>query len=486
MSKAVISTEKRAPKVEANSTQSRNNEKHRFSRTAKIMAGVAIAGGVLAGANTHQAHDFFNDTGFTPTPSVSSAGTEALITATDDLRDYGPSVLALGLVGGGALWLNRRRNPDGQLAAMHDITHQTSRRGRRLFTAGVMGLVVGASGLGFAASEGANEPIKGMAEMMGADMNNTPLIMGSEVLPLNTTTIDYAAVSDIIIKDGGTPVPFIAALGDIKNPDAKSNPSSAPIIAVPNAVIEKSLGVSMPAIENCDDMSIIVGDQLGVKVGNKALINDRSATVVGTVNQKPGLDRVGVISSLEQVEKCLYPGLPISGALALGLDGKQAELQAQVREQISPVYKADSFAGFEQRYKDFWDHSVKPPQMILILSSLALGSSAIAGMQTSEILMRRKNIGMLLSQGVDKKQIKRSYNIAAHKDTLVATGPSLAAAAVLAEVYNSSQFGIAEAVNVSAVGAGYFALALSTAATSVFRNRMIDKIDRAAELRSGV
>lgn len=486
MAKAQKSITKRTSKHEVTTQHTQKNEKRRFTRTAKIMAGVAIAGGVVAGANTHQAHEFFNDTGFTPTPNVSSAGTELLIEATDGLRDYGPSVLALGLVGGGALWLSRRRNPDGQLAAMHDITHQTSRRSRRLFTAGVMGLVVGASGLGYAASEGANEPIRAMAEMMGADMDKTPLITGSEVLPLNTTTIDYAAVSEIIIENGGMPVPFIAALGDIKNPDAKSNPSSAPIIAVPNAVIEKSLGVSMPKIQDCDDMSIIVGEQLGVSVGDKAVVNDRPATVVGTVNQKPGLDRVGVISSLEQVEQCLYPGLPISGALALGLDGKQEKLQTQVREKISPTYKADSFAGFEERYKDFWDHSVKPPQMILILSSLALGSSALVGMQTSEILIRRKNIGMLLSQGVDKKQIKRSYNIAAHTDTLVATAPSLAAAALLADIYNSSQFGIAEAVNISAVGAGYAALTVSTAATSVIRNRMINKIDRAAELRSGV
>ncbi|HUO61923.1 MAG TPA: FtsX-like permease family protein [Candidatus Bathyarchaeia archaeon] len=461
-------------------------ELRRFSRTAKIMAGIAIAGGVLAGGTTHQAQDAFEKIGYTPTPSVNSTGAEALITLTDDLREYGPPVLGIGMVAGGALWLSRRRNPNGQLAAEYAITHQTSRRGRRIFYAGVMGLVVGASGLGFAASEGANAPIKAMADMVGADENTTPLITGSEVLPLNTTTIDYPKVSAIIKKDGGTPVPFIAALGHVKNPDATRNPSTAPTILLPSAVIEQSLGISMPEIQNCDDMSIVVGDQLGVPEGGTAIINDKKATVVKTVHQMPGLDRVGVIGSLEQGEKCLYPGLPMSGALALGLDGKQAMLQQQVREQIDLVYKADSFAGFEQRYKEFWDHSVKPPQMILILSSLALGSSAIAGMQTSEILTRRKNIGMLLSQGVDKKVIKRSYNIAAHGDTLLATTPSLIAAVALADLYNSAQFGIAEAVNISSVGAGYTALFATTLGTSWFRNRMINKIDRAAELRSSV
>lgn len=464
--------------------QKNSKRRHVLKRAAQVTAGLALTGAVLSGSSHEDNVEAFNNIGFTPNPPVSSSGTEALISLNDALRDYGPYALGLGAAAGAAYAIGRRR-PDSRLGAMHDITHQTKRWPQVAFTGAVMGIVASASGLGDTASQGANEPVKAMAEMLGADQYATPIITGYDNTPYNTSVINFDSVQKIISEAGGNAEPYIQNLGEVKklDPDAASNPSSSPIFAVRNEVLQKSLGVSMPELANCDDMSVIVGEQLGVSAGDAVTINDRPATVAGTVDMKPGLDRVAVIGSLEQISQCVYPEQPMTGAVALGLDGKQEEIQKRM-EELGLTYSARSFDEFQEEYAEFWDRSVKPPEMNLILDSLLLGGIALGSMQTGELLRRRKNIAMLMSQGVDKKHISRAYALAAQKDTLLAAPVTAGTATVFTTINNSSQFGLAEAMNLSSIGAAYGALAGVTGAASYVANRVIKKTDIAKELRS--
>jgi hypothetical protein len=454
-------------------------------RGAEAAAGLLICGAATTGC-THQRNvQAFNNAGITPNPPVSSLGTTTLISANDALREYGPYALGIGIAVGAAYSIFRRR-PTSRLAAMHDITHQTKRWPRVVFTGVVMGIVASASGLGDTASQGASEPVRAMATMLNTDFARTPIVTSYANTPYNYSGINFQAVQNVIAEAGGTAVPFLQNLGEVKNPVAESNPSSAPIFAVPNEVLQRSLGVSLPEITDCGDLSVVVGKQLGVPVGGVVTINDQVAEVGAVVDMKPGLDRVAVIGSTEQMAKCVYPGQPMTGAVALGLDGDQAGLQQAINEILGVSYAVRSFEQFQDDYHKFWDGSVKPPEMNLIFDVLLAGAIALISMQISEILRRRKNIAMLLSQGVDRKHLSWAYAIAAQNDTLFAVPVAAVTATVFTILNNSSQFGLAEAVNVSSLGAGYVTLAAVTLISSIIGNRVIKRTEVTEHLRSSV
>jgi len=249
------------------------------------------------------------------------------------------------------------------------------------------------------------------------------------------------------------------------------------------------MGVSMPELpkDNCDDFSVIVGEQLGAKVGDTVLVNDHKAKVAKTVDVKPGLDRVVVAGSLEQMSQCVFPEQPITGAVVLGADGKMAELQADLRKEMGAgTYSVRSFKEFEEKYKDFWDHSVKPPEMNLILDLSIAGAIGLAALQINEVYRRKKMLAMYLSQGVDQKTLSWGHALGVQYDNVLAAVGSVVPATALTAVTNSSQFGLEAAVTPNVIGAGYATVTAITALSSLFASRTIKKLDVASELRGDI
>lgn len=470
-----------------------NTEKRKISaesvkKISRIVAVTAIAGGALGlSASENPSRTLDEMTSLTPTPAVNTQGSEIMIQANDALRDFGPWGLGIGASAGIAYAAGRRFRPNSKLAAMHDIAHQTPRTNRILFAGATMGIIAGAAGIGNAASQGAGEAITITADMFGADKAATPVITDYAGAPGNYMSVDVDGVSRVIQEEGGIPVAYSHDLGEIKNPSTEINPSSAPIITVPSAILERSFNVSMPAVEDCNDISVIVGEQLGVSKGEKVLVNDRIATVAGTVAVKPGLDRVAVIGSTEQFidSKCIFPNKPLTGIAALGLEGKQEELLQKINERLNLTYSARTFNELEEENEKFWDRSVKPLQMMLIMDVMALGGIALGYMQATDILARRKEIAMLVSQGVRKKDIKRANNLATQMDNLKAFGVSVPVASGLAYMTNSSQFGVAQEVDPK-VASGYLVVAGTTMLSSVISNRLIKKTNVPSELRGSI
>jgi len=127
-------------------------------KSTKIIGGIGLSAGIAAAVvagNSSEKDLSLDSLSFTPTPSVSSAGTEAMIALNDGLRDIGPYGVAVG-IGGIAAYEAARRRQDSRLGAKHDLTHQYSRKGRIIFTGTVMGIIGSATVLGDAAGEGAN------------------------------------------------------------------------------------------------------------------------------------------------------------------------------------------------------------------------------------------------------------------------------------------------------------------------------------------
>lgn len=460
-----------------------------MSQAALAKIGIAaVSVGSVAATTSERVQDTIAEMSFTPAPDVSSTGTEVLISANNAMLDYGPAALATGLVGLAGYHAIKHRNPEGKIASSHAFTHQdkSSRRKSLVLTGGIISAVASASGLAAAASSGASEPVQAMAKLVDADPHETPIVTGYTNTPYNPSVIDFDKVRATIEQQGGTAIPFLQALGEVKNPAAKSNPSSAPIFAVPGAVLEKGLGVSMPATIDCGDMSVLVGKQLGAEEGATVLINDRPAKVAGTLDMKPGLDRVAAVTSLEQASACLYPDMPATGAIALGLNGKKTELQEKLRAELGMPYSARSFDEFEQKYNDFWEKSVAPPEMLLILGILAVGAAAIGNTHSNETKKNTSTIATLISQGVSRKDIKRAYALAAHRNTVLATGLAAVPTTALIALNNSSQFGLEEKISPSVIGAGYVAALATTAFANHINNRVIDNIDTARVLRGDV
>lgn len=477
------------PKVPIESSSIANEDsknKNRIRRVAingtKVAGILAITAAVAQGSTFEHNTGDIRDTGFAPAPPVSTMGSEMLVNANNAIRDYGPYGIALGLVTFAGYEVMRRRK-GGYVEGLHDITHDSSRRNRAIFAGAVMGIVASASGLGATAGESANEPIRQEAALVGADLFATPLVTQYDNVPFNPSAIDFEKVNHAINEIGGVAVPFMEGLGTISNPTSKNAPASAPILALPNSVT-KSLGIDLPPVESCDDLSVVIGEELGANAGDTVMVNGQSAHVAKTIDTKPGMGRVSVITSVEQAQECLFPEVPMSGAIALGIDGKRQELTNLLRTKYNVGYSVRNFDEYQKSYEEFWDTTVTPASMNLILDVLLIGGIAIANMQGNEILARRKRIGVLASQGVSKKDIKRAYTLANQRDAIIATPVFAATTVGFTALNNSSMYGFEQYVNLSALGAGFGAFAATSLIASWRSNRAIDKTNVAKQLRS--
>ncbi len=244
-----------------------------------------------------------------------------------------------------------------------------------------------------------------MAAMVGADSVESPIITSYANTPYNYSGIDFLAVQELINEAGGIAVPFLQNLGEVKNPSAKSNPSSAPIFAVPNYVLEKSLGVSLPAAD-CEDLSVIVGQQLGVPAGAPKDQRSSGNSCADNIDEA-GAGPCRGHRFARTNRRMRLPGPAHDGRHRVGAGRKRAGATAEDRGRPRTFVPRSLVRAFQKEYQQFWDGSVKPPEMNLILDLLLAGGIALSSMQTSEILRRRKNIAMLLSQGVPKKYISR-------------------------------------------------------------------------------
>ncbi len=481
---------------------------NRFSQSRRMIAGALAAASIVGGTVAAVEYDLpdkaggameqVGDIGVTVTPKVSSSGTEALIAGNNLLRGIGPYALLGGLVAFGGLAVARKRSDI--TAATYTYLAATKESGitYRVLPATIISSVAISSGLGDTAGKGANEPVRILAESSlvsttGPQADPLMITQHKRVIPFNHSEIkkkDIATLTKsfnpMLVSKNSTStsvMPFVAELGSVYDPSRKNNPSSAPIIALPNETIKKSMGVDLSNTNaGCSDTSVIVGSQLGSKKGDKIQVEGKSAKVAGTIEIAPGLDRVAVIGSLEQLHGCIFDEGTYSGAMVIGVDSKE-QLQAQM-DDLGMDYSARELDEVTKAYSEFWDRSVKPVEMQLILLVLGTGIAGVTYMRSSSIMRRRKEIATMILNGVDTREICRDESIRSLHTGVKAAGYAVIPAIALTAMTNSSQFGLDQPADISSLGAGFAAFMGVSIISNVNAKRTIKNMDAAQELRS--
>ncbi len=445
-----------------------------LKKSGITLASAAAAGFILSGSEYNAPKDL-NDIvniGLTPTPEVSTSGTKSMIEANDGLRDYSPIVLGLGLAGMG-IYEYRRRRQDNRLHHMHNFTHQGSHWVRIALAGGIMGTIASASGLGDTAADNASEPIQQAAALYGAEQATTPVFTSYEGALGNHMPVDYANTASAVSEAGGTPMPLIFELGKVEDPTSVNNPTSGPIVGVPNDSLKQAFNTDMPAIDNCDDMSVIVGEQLGVNAGDTVKINGRPATVADTIDVKPGLGRVMALGSVEQFDKCVYPDSLM--LIANGLVLPQQKTLDAVNSQLDTAYVARSFEELIEENQEFWDGSVKPSQMNLIFQQLGLGAAGIAILQGMQIANRRKKLAVRLSRDVPKSTLTTAEFLASERDVIRSIPIGLGVYTLFTYMINSTQHGMSQSIDIPSIASGYSVTAIAAGATSAAATYMMTR-----------
>lgn len=455
------------------------------------VAGV-IAGGTAAVIEHDAPHHVSNiveevaDIGVTITPKVSSAGTEALITTNNVLRDVGPYALLAGLLIYGGLWAAKRRND--KLDEIFEYIKPGKERGiaHKILPAAIIGSVAVASGIGDEAGSGANEPVEVLEQVLTADQNDAYVITQHErVIPFSHSGVTEEKANRIRIMAGGGNsglVPYIFELGDIYFEGNTSNPSSAPIVALPSERIKDAFGVDMGKIDNCSDMSVIVSSQLGAKRGDTVVVEGMESAVARTIDVHPGLDRVAVVGSLEQMHRCVFEDEPFSGAVVLGIDDPEILQEQMIDAGIT--YSVREFEELKETYADFWDRSVKPPEMQLVLLVLGVGMAGVTYIRNTEVLRHKKDIAALIANGVQRSTLRHAENLRSLKSSVWGTAYAVVPAIMLTGMTNSSQYGLNQATDIRSLGTGFLAFTAVSALGSRGPNKLINQLDVAEEIRS--
>lgn len=436
-----------------------------------------------------EAAEDFADFGLAPVPPISQFGTEALIATNDSLREAGPYVLVAGSLLYGALQVARRRDQELNSAFNYLELNQKDKsikaRAGLIMPAIIIASIAVASGMGDAAGEGAGEPMRFIQEVVAQDQEAAVVVQHDKVIPFNSSAVareDVALLGSHVALDQNpaSVVPFSLLLGNVNRPGAASNPSSASIVVMPSAYLEQVTGENFKVGETCNP-SVIVGEQLGAKKGDQVELEGHEATVVGTVDVLPGLDRVIAITSQEQLDQCSPAEVPYWGAVVLGEDSVGAQQQL---DTLGLDYHAESFESLDKRYKDFWDRSVKPPMMELVLLAFGAGSAGLIYIRNSEVWQRTKQIATLNALGVQKRSLKLAENIQSLRSGLRGTVYGGVVAFGLTAMTNSSQYGLEIATDIRSLGAGFLTYLGVTYFGGRGAKKLVDNMDTAEEMRS--
>lgn len=425
------------------------------------LGGLRSRGVLLAAATISAAGLVIALEGYTPHPPVNPAAARFLISANDAIRAAGPYVLAagLGLFALGVLL----RGVCGQLDAALTITrrHSMAARTNLALTTVLVAAAAAASAFGDATASGANAPVNLLGDVAPAALGPRMFVVQQPyALPLDHSELAVGRVLGLVRavrRDGGVAVPYSLLLGDVRRPQATDNPATSAIVLLPARVISRLFHISSRALGVTDGprsstLSVIANSQLGASVGQHVLVEDRLATVVKTIDVFPGLDRAVVIGPLEQAQGRITAGTTYSGLAVRGLSG--STLRGLLEQRRLP-YAAVSFARLRGEYAAFWSKSVDPPEMQLVFYLWLASLAGLSFMKITDVLMRRQSIASLHADGARDGQLAGAEMLRAGCDCVKASCLACFPALGFMAMNASSQFGVAERFDLTALGAGF-------------------------------
>ncbi len=456
----------------------------RFLRHPRRLTTTALAVGAsagLVGAVTE----------YSPQPPVSPTGTELLINANDALLDIGTPLLIGALAFGGGVQLRRRRN-DRLDAMLDSTTHHDRSRTLKALRGALPAVAIAATAtslsIGDTAGRTANGPVNFLENATSTSSGSAIVLQHCKVVPFNASEITKPDTAKLATwaksrHSVSTAVtPFVLRLGSLENPTrGTNNPSSAPIVALPNDNIRRTFNISLDRPDTTSPVPLIVGSQLA-KRGDRVLIEQKPAIVAAASEPRVGLDRVSAIGSLEALEDEVLKSNTYTGSVVTGVASKKELQQALTNLGIDAC--AVSFEEFEQAYRDFWDHSVKPPEMQLALLIMGLGLIGGSFTRVNDTLGRRKHLALHNVLGVNSDTQVRAENLRSFQDSLRATLVATPIVYALTAITNSSQYGLDQTVNTEALGGALGLWLLASFASGAVANHIVKNMDVATELRA--
>lgn len=247
--------------------------------------------------------------------------------------------------------------------------------------------------------------------------------------------------------------PYDLFLSDIRNPSSSTNPSNSTLLLVPQANLTQAFGVTSSAADSTHMPILVTTKQLGVPTGGVALVDGARTEVVKNLSVFPGLNRSLGVASLQQMTNLItfnstYSGLMVDG---LSLSAMQKIISTDGLNPSSALTEKE----FEQSYTKFWNDSVMPPQMQDLLELALTSIVGLAFIKGLDFQNRRSIIANQSLRGGSGIQPHVTGEL--YRAVLDLAEASLIAAPITYELVratNGSQFGMAEAFNLSILGSG--------------------------------
>jgi hypothetical protein len=397
--------------------------------------------------------------GVAPHPTVNPKSSTELVDANNGLRDAGPYALLVGgaLFGAGALY--RRRNEQLDAALMYTDRHKTARRVGLGLTTVIIGTTGAGMALGSAAAQGANVPVQIVARAAGSNAAaETVMVQSKGSLPLDHSIISRTAIlkfSQDVAAEGGSMTPFDLDLGNVSVPSKVNNPPDSPIVALPAQSIVNEFGIGInPESDNCTQIEAITNQQLGAHQASEVSIQGEPAQVIKTIPVYPGLGRGLAIEDLEQATGCTVESNSYSGLAFSGISQRELT-QIMMSDDLS--YYLEPMKQYEGEYAEFWNKSVDPSEMQLVLYlfiSSMLGNSAL---KVVDVMNRRRQIAAQDSDGFTSSQFGWAEFIRAGAESVKAGAAAGVLTYALVALNASSQYGISETYDAKALGSGFIA-----------------------------
>jgi hypothetical protein len=393
-----------------------------------------------------------------PHPAVTPQITNGLIDLNKALLAVGEAVAIAVAFAGAAVIVGSRYSQRIEMLLTSTNQHPRIRQVGIGLTALLIACSGESAGLAGSLAHGADQAIALLARTSGAsDPSGTLFIVQQQhAIAGDHSEIPYSLYTEYrsqIVDAGGTVTPYDLFLSDIRNPSSSTNPSNSTLLLVPQANLTQAFGVTSSAADSTHMPILVTTKQLGVPTGGVALVDGARTEVVKNLSVFPGLNRSLGVASLQQMTNLItfnstYSGLMVDG---LSLSAMQKIISTDGLNPSSALTEKE----FEQSYTKFWNDSVMPPQMQDLLELALTSIVGLAFIKGLDFQNRRSIIANQSLRGGSGIQPHVTGEL--YRAVLDLAEASLIAAPITYELVratNGSQFGMAEAFNLSILGSG--------------------------------
>jgi hypothetical protein len=303
--------------------------------------------------------------------------------------------------------------------------------------------------------EGSLRPITTLSKAMASGPGEMSIITeGKKNNFMSSSTLRADQIQQLgerTANKGWVVTPFGKKLKDIDD-------ESGLQISIPDDRFKKLTGINADA--DCHEVHVVTDTTTDKGIGQEIAINSTPAKVVGVLDEVAQMNRrIGLFSETEMIN-CIEHGTDVSVWGAIVENATPIEINHELR-QAGAIGQANTFKQFLKNNEDFWRLNASAILGILVACVGLMGGWAVAGERKHVLQRNVRQIGRLVSAGVQTKQLLKVETLRAvhetNKATLVATPLMMGFATII----NSAVNGLKAGVGLREVGVGFTVTLLS-------------------------